>query len=172
MKFIYVLAASIFSLSYGVCASDRITVPLSAVVTDSTCAAANNTATLPDIYVQDFGGKAGKELSSVPVTVSITCSTALTNVTFRTEGVADPDLNNSKTFKNTLTGSAAATGVGINLYFETLYLSTDKAKRSLSAFPKGAKTFPLILTAKYVSTRDVITPGKVAAMATIYFQYN
>lgn len=173
MKFSNFFSACILALPVGVSASDTVIVPMTAKITNSTCAAGNELVTLPDIYEQDFGGVAGKEVSSTTMAITVNCSTVLSNVSFRTGGTMDPDVGERTTFKNTYTGADAATGVGVNIYYGTYRLYTDKGLQVNGPRPGAReKSVSIPLTVKYVSTRNTITPGKVSTVMTFYWTYS
>lgn len=156
-------------------ATDTATINISATVRANTCTLSNKNPVfiLPAVSTGDFSGLKGKVVSSAPVTISFTnCGADTKRFSVQMTGTQDTEINDGITFKNALSDSTAATGVGILLYgADGTIFRPDGTKTALITPPTGGGNVSVNYTAKYISTRGVVTSGKVSAVITAYIVY-
>ncbi|CCG88971.1 fimbrial protein [Erwinia piriflorinigrans] len=154
-------------------AMDTATITLKATVKANTCSLEDRAPTvfLPVVSVRDFAAVRGTTLGNKKVAIQLKdCDPAATQVKVTAKGVSDAD--DGSAFKNSASGSYAASGVG--LYFYT----ADGIRRfypdgsvSDSARLSAGQNNTLVFSAGYVSTRDSVTPGNFMSVVNLEFDY-
>jgi len=153
----------------AVASTDTVNVTITGDIKDTTCAVTNLAPTfkMPDVTVDDFQAKAGTVVGSVTVPITFAnCDPNGVQVTIKVTGVADPSA--PTTFKNTASGTTAATGVGLQFHDVDTNNSLFKTDGSL---PAGWNTqvngMTIPYKANYISTNATVKAGNFSTVVTI-----
>lgn len=162
------------TLSQEVVASvDTVKVTISGAIKDNTCAVTNKAPTfkLADVTVKDFQAKAGTVVGSVDVPITFAnCDANGVAVKIKVSGTADP--YSPTTFKNTASGTTAATGVGLNFHDADLPKTPFKTDGTQPAgWDIKNKGATIQYTANYVATSDTVKAGNFSTVVTIDITY-
>lgn len=153
-------------------AGDTATVTITGTVTNASCTLVQpSPVVLSPVDVRDFGGKANTILGQGTVEIKLTnCTSDQSGLGIKVSG--ENDAAGPTIFKNTEKNSPA-TGVGIEVIDTNgTAFKTDGSSKASPQTKASDGSYDIKYTAKYISTSDTVTAGKVKSVITVAFTYS
>ncbi|CAI2793934.1 S-fimbrial adhesin protein SfaS precursor [Serratia grimesii] len=153
--------------------TDTATITITGTVKNPTCTLTDKAPAIvmDAVDVSDFGATANTDAGAKTVELKLTNCTDITALGIKVSGTAASGSND--VFANSETGDAAAVGVGFRLYDTDGVTAFTPDGNTKAATPTQSDNgYDIKYTAKYTSTSDTVTSGKVKSVITVTFSYS